>query len=283
MADKSWLDNNKKIILNRPWKEMDVEMYSYDEDALTGDKFKIPAFNYDTFVEIAKSDSVTNAYISKYFPSLKQDEEIRSQIIDAIRGEETKEFKTTSLPIDKEKMYKFCINYEAISKNLNKDITVIEKAESIIKQEIGKVEAELNRSKKDQENVNNTSNNQQMSQQAQKAQQDADKAQQDADKSQQQAQQESTLFSTLYESTVMLLNEDGLKIKPVKTEKNTDGGTTGGDTAIKGANINTGARDNSVNKDDVNNSIKSDSSNDTDSRIEEHSSIVIVLFFLLFS
>ncbi len=270
-TDKAWLDNNKKVILNQPWKSRDVEVYIYDEAGLTGDKFKVPPFDYEKFKGIALADDKNAEYIKTYFPTaLKSNEELREQIINLLRSDDMKEMDIARL--DKQAMYKFCINYETIAKNMNKDLVVIEQAQATLNTEIGKVEKELlvkqqEEAKAKEAQQQNNNNDSDLAKEAQKANADAEKAQAEVDKAKEQNNApKNESYVSLYES-VVYLNEAGPKIGKLKTDNNSGNSN---DTTIKGANINTGARDTGLDSSTASAAANAAASgSDTDSKLNE--------------
>ena len=265
-ADKAWLETNKATILNQNWKDRDIEMYIYDEQGLTGDKFKVPQFTYDDFKEIVLSENIESAFIKKYFGTLLDDgEDLRDQIVTKLRSEETKEMSITSL--DKRDLYNYCINYENIANNLKKDILVIEKNQSTLNQELGKVEKELLVKQKDEEEAKKMADKQsaqqnQTSSEAEKAQAQGEKEIKDAEKAKEEAKNESA-FLSLYEAVVSL-QEEGLKIGKTKSDK-----PTMDNTATKGANINTGARDTGLNQNTAQAGAATQNTNNTENDLKE--------------
>ena len=271
-SDKSWLDTNKSTILNQTWKDRTVELYIYDEAALTGDKFKVPQFAYNDFKEIALSENIESAFIKKYFGTTlnEQEGDIREQIINKLRTEEMVEKSISS--IDKRDLFNFCINYENIANNLKKDILVIEKNQSVLNQELGKVENELQLKQKDENEAKQAEERAKSSGQsdeakkaeadAQKAEKDAQNAQAEADKNKETPKNESAYLS-LYEA-VVTLNEAGPKIGKLSSDK-----PSVDNTATKGANINTGARDTGLNKDTAKAGAATQNTGNTENDINE--------------
>ena len=267
-SDKSWLDANKSTILNQTWKDRTVELYIYDEVALTGDKFKVPQFKYDDFKEITLSENIESAFIKKYFGTSLDEKEgdIREQIINKLRTEDMVEKSISS--IDKRDLFNFCINYENIANNLKKDILVIEKNQSILNQELGKIENELHIKQKDEQEAKKQQEKSQSSEQSaevKKAEQEAKNAENAASNAQSEAEKpkNESAYVSLYES-VITLNEAGPKLGKLTSDKPAADNTT-----IKGANINTGARNTGLDSDTAKAGASTQNTGNTENDINE--------------
>lgn len=236
LSDISYLEKYKDTIAKNPFKDRDITMYQYNISMVDND-FGVPAYDFDSFKEIATSDNIEGAFISKYLAKSgidPKDDDIKGQIMTKFRGgDEPKEMNMKAL--DKAAMFAFCINYKKNIEAIEKDQKVLETAQSALSREIEKYSMELKSDVAKSAEI-------QKQEQADKEKNDAAKSNEPATDPKVKVQGESALiYSSVLESFVLIKEEKGsatVSISKASNGKKAVPGTSTVDTGMKTVNLN---------------------------------------------
>ena len=124
--DSNYLKQYKDVILRKPLKEESYTMFPYWKGKTDFSAAKIPAFNFNSLIDNLESEEhFVKTYFGRFAP--KKDKDFVQVAKEKFRGAEVPQ-KIASNTINITDMYNFCIGFDKKAKELETDMTNIEKA-----------------------------------------------------------------------------------------------------------------------------------------------------------
>ena len=143
-ANGSYLAKYKNLLLRQPARDIEWNMYKWNEKAVLNCKF--PGFNYESMKEnLGDKLTICQQYFGDKIPvfkNLKADANIEDLVSEYFQGgSEKQDIKESSLNIAD--MYNYCAKYNSIKSLFDKDIQVINTAATEAKNQINKIKDDL--------------------------------------------------------------------------------------------------------------------------------------------
>lgn len=131
-GNKKWLDKNRAIILNNPFKFESITIYNYEEGIKKMVNSKVPEFNYDQIKDSLGSDAdaanfVAHAAGNTTFKYVDEDTNLGSEMQDYYRGGD-EQIEIPKAKINLSDMYNYCYTYDKMKDKIQKDKTTLENA-----------------------------------------------------------------------------------------------------------------------------------------------------------
>ena len=157
-GNKKWLEKNKSIILNNPFKYEDVTTYNYPVGIKRMVNAAIPAFdNYDNIKDNLASDKTCYEWMAKSinFNDFAYDENVKfiDSVSEFLRGGKD-QIVIPANKLNLSDIYNYCYNYQSMTEGIQKDQKTLETALDNISKAIDKKAATMTA---DNSNQNNTS------------------------------------------------------------------------------------------------------------------------------
>ncbi len=146
-GNKKWLEKNKAIILNNPFKYEDVTTYNYSEGIKRMVNAAIPAFdNYNNIKDNLTSDKACYEWMAKSinFGNFAYDENVKfiDSVSEFFRGGKD-QIVIPGNKLNLSDIYNYCYDYQNMTEGIKKDQKTLETALDNISKEIDKKAATM--------------------------------------------------------------------------------------------------------------------------------------------